>query len=106
MDLLQLYSTVNTILNTVDFNALFEGFHKYRFALYTSEEIIIDGKIIPYQDGFRGNTSIFYEGEYIAIWNLEFDPIDDPEQLAYCSYTDDNGTFRVSNNRQAVRDHQ
>ena len=84
MDLLQLYSTVNTILNTVDFNALFEGFHKYRFALYTSEEIIIDGKIIPYQDGFRGNTSIFYEGEYIAIWNLEFDPIDDPEQLAYC----------------------
>ena len=84
MDLLQLYNTVNTILNTVDFNALFEGFLKYRFALYTSEEIIIDGKIIPYQDGFRGNTSIFYEGEYIAIWNLEFDPIDDPEQLAYC----------------------
>ena len=84
MDLLQLYSTVNTILNTVDFNALFEGFHKYRFALYTSKEIIIDGKTIPYQDEFRGNTSIFYEGKYVAIWNMEFDPIDDPEQLAYC----------------------
>ena len=84
MNLLKIHTAVNAILNTVDFNALFEGFHKYRFALYTSEEIIIDGKIIPYQDGFRGNTSIFYEGEYIAIWNLEFDPIDDPEQLAYC----------------------
>ena len=84
MNLLKLYTAVNSIIDTVDFNALFEGFHKYRFALYTSEEIIIDGKIIPYQDGFRGNTSIFYEGEYIAIWNMEFDSIDDPEQLAYC----------------------
>ena len=84
MNLLKIYTAVNAILSTVDFTSLFEGFHKYRFALYTSEEIIIDGKIIPYQDGFRGNTSIFYEGEYIAIWNLEFDPIDDPEQLAYC----------------------
>ena len=84
MDLLQLYNTVNTILKTIDFNALFEGFHKYRFALYTSKEIIIDGKTIPYQDEFRGNTSIFYEGKYVAIWNMEFDPIDDPEQLAYC----------------------
>lgn len=84
MDLLQSYNAVNVILNTIDFNALFEGFHKYRFALYSSKEIIIDGKIIPYQDEFRGNTSISYEGEYIAIWNMEFDPIDDPEQLAYC----------------------
>ena len=84
MDLLQLYNTVNTILNTIDFNALFKGFHKYRFALYTSKEIIIDGKVLSYQDSFRGNTAVFYEGEYIAIWNIEFDPIDDPEQLAYC----------------------
>ncbi|MDO4605087.1 MAG: hypothetical protein Q4B23_03815 [Helcococcus sp.] len=83
MDLLQLYNTVNTILKTIDFNALFEGFHKYRFALYTSKEIIIDGKTIPYQDEFRGNTSIFYEGKYVAIWNMEFDPVDDPEKLAY-----------------------
>lgn len=84
MDLLKIYKSVNTILNTIDFNALFEGFHKYRFALYTSKEIIIDGKTIPYQDEFRGNTSIFFEGEYIAIWNMEFDPVDDTEQLAYC----------------------
>jgi len=82
--MLQLYNAVNTILDTIDFNALFAGFRKYRFALYTSKDIIIDGKITPYQDGFRGNTSILYEGESIAIWNLEFDPVDDPERLAYC----------------------
>ena len=31
MNLLKIYTAVNAILNTVDFNALFEGFHKYRF---------------------------------------------------------------------------
>lgn len=84
MNLLKIYASVNTILDTIDFNALFDGFHKYRFALYNSKEIIIDGKVIPFQEGFRGNTAILYEGEYIAIWNMEFDPVDDPEKLAYC----------------------
>lgn len=84
MDLLPVYNTVNAILEGIDFNALFDGFHKYRFALYTSKEIAIDGEIIPYQDDFRGNTSISYEGEYIAIWDLEYDPVEDPEQFAYC----------------------
>ena len=31
MDLLQIYTTVNSILDTIDFNSLFMGFHKYRF---------------------------------------------------------------------------
>lgn len=84
MNLLKIYSDVSAIIKTIDFNSLFEGFHKYRFALYTSKEIVIDENVIPYQDGFIGNTSILYEGEYIAIWNMEFDPIDDPEKLAYC----------------------
>lgn len=84
MDLLKEYHAVNTILDTIDFDALFHGFHKYRFALYSSREIILDGKIIPYQEEFRGNTAKLYEGEYIAIWNMEFDPVEDPEYLASC----------------------
>lgn len=84
IDLLNTYNVVNAILNRIDFNNLFVGFHMYRFALYSSKEIIIDGKTIPYEENFRGNTSIMYEGEYIAIWNLEIDPINDMEQLAYC----------------------
>ncbi|MBQ8815303.1 MAG: hypothetical protein IJZ85_12505 [Lachnospiraceae bacterium] len=84
MDLIEAYHAANAILNTIDFNDLFEGFHPYGFALYNSNEIIIDGKAIPYQEDFRGNTSILYKGKYIAIWNMEFDPVDDPEHLAYC----------------------
>lgn len=83
MDLLKAYHGANSILNTLDFNALFPGFHKYRFALYNSKEICLDGKLMSYQHDFRGNTSILYEGAYIAIWNAEFDPIADPQILAY-----------------------
>ena len=83
MDLLQMYHAVNEILDTIDFNALFKGFHKYRFALYTSKEIILDEKSMPGREDFRGNTAKEYEGEYIAIWNMEFDPVEDVERLAY-----------------------
>ena len=83
MDLLKRYHAVNEILDTIDFNALFKGFHKYRFALYTSKEIILDEKSMPGREDFRGNTAKEYEGEYIAIWNMEFDPVEDVERLAY-----------------------
>ena len=78
-----LYLQVNQIINTLDFNALFAGFHPYKFALYNRKEICLDGTIIPYQDNFRGNTSLLYDGQYMAIWNIEFDPVDDIEKLAY-----------------------
>lgn len=84
MDLLQVYSKVNEILNALDFDELFDGFHKYRFALYNREEIALDGKVMPYQEEFRGNTAKEYEGEYIAIWDVGFDPVEDMERLAYC----------------------
>ena len=83
MDLLQTYHKVNSILDGVNFNTLFEGFHKYRFALYSSKEIILDGQVLPPRDDFRGNTAKEYEGEYIAIWNMEFDSVEDEERLAY-----------------------
>lgn len=83
MDLSNVYHTTDMILNTLDFGSLFAGFHKYRFALYNSKEIYLDGKLMPYQEGFRGNTSILYDDEFIAIWNLELDPIEDIEILAY-----------------------
>ena len=83
MNLLNRYNEVNTILNTIDFDALYHGFHKYKFALYNSEEICFDGKMLPYKDDFRGNTAILFEGEFIAIWNMEFDSVDDAQILAY-----------------------
>lgn len=84
MDLLQSYNTVNEILDTVDFSTLFEGFHRYKLALYTDKEIVIDGNTIPYQDEFRGNTAIAHNGEYIAIWSMALDPVEDEQKLAYC----------------------
>jgi len=83
MDLLQTYHTVNLILNAIEFDSLFEGFSKYRFALYTSKEIVLDGQVLPPREDFIGNTAKEYEGEYIAIWNMEFDPVEDAERLAY-----------------------
>lgn len=83
MNLLKIYHDVDRVLNRIDFHALFLGFHKYKYAVYNSAVICLDGKMMPYQDIFRGNTSIEYNGEYIAIWNMEFDPVDDIEELAY-----------------------
>lgn len=84
MDLVQTYNAVNEILDTIDFDVLFQGFHKYRFALYSSKEIVMDGKSMPYREDFRGNTAKEYEGEFVAIWNMEADPVEDLERLAYC----------------------
>ncbi len=83
MDLLTIYNEVNKILNALDFNALYTGFHKYKFAIYDSKEICLDGTVIPYEESFMGNTSKLYNDEYIAIWNIELDPIDDMDMLAY-----------------------
>lgn len=83
MNLPEVYRAVNAVLDTLDFGALFAGFHKYKYALYTSSEICLDGKMIPYEDDFRGNTAIKRDGEYIAIWNMELDPMEDIERFAY-----------------------
>lgn len=58
----------------------------------------MNGELLPYQDGFRGNTSKLHNGEYIAIWNMEFDPIDDPEILAYSLVHEMFHCYQHSNN--------
>lgn len=83
MDLVKIYNKVDAILETLDFSALFAGFHKYCYAIYNSKEICLDGEILPYQEEFRGNTAIEYNGKYIAIWNMELDPVDDIEEFVY-----------------------
>ncbi|MCR2048269.1 hypothetical protein NSB25_13325 [Acetatifactor muris] len=85
MKLLSLYEAVNKILSRLDFSRLYSHFSKYRFALYNHTEICLDGKIIPYDQRFLANTSILYEGDYIAIWNVapEQQASLDAELLAY-----------------------
>lgn len=83
MNLKEIYAKVDSILDTLDFGALFKGFHRYRFAVYDSREICLDGELIPYEDSFRGNTAKRYGEEHIAIWNIECSHEEDMEMLAY-----------------------
>lgn len=83
MELMAIYNTLSDILCALDYEALFPGFRRYPFAIYTQGEVCLDGKLLPYEDCFRGNTSILYQGENTAIWNCEADPIVDLEILAY-----------------------
>lgn len=84
MTLHEIYLQVNSRLETMDLGTLFAGFHLYKFAIYNSSEICIDGGVIPWQSDFRGNTSLKYKNEYVAIWNYELDPVEDMDYLAYC----------------------
>ncbi|MCB9498507.1 MAG: hypothetical protein H6687_01285 [Bacillales bacterium] len=81
-DLKELYKKVKKTIETIPLSSLYPGFRLHKFALYNSEMIIINDLIIPYNEAFMGNTSIFYEGEYIAIWNIEMDPVSDIDILS------------------------
>ena len=82
MGLQRIYREVDAILEKVDFEQIVPGFRRYRFAVYTDKEICLDGELMPYSEQFMGNTTLLYNGEYIAIWNVGFDPVEDMEQLA------------------------
>ena len=70
------YGQVKERIDRVDFSRLWKGFHPFRFALYTDSECYFDGSYIQLTDDFCANTSILFQGEYIAIWNLSEVPKD------------------------------
>lgn len=82
MTLSERHRQLRSLLSALDFDALFPGFHPYPFALYNRREICLDGRMLPYQEAFRGNTSILYEGQYTAIWDCESDSVEDAELLS------------------------
>lgn len=66
----QLYEEVEKQINRIEFNALWEGFHPYSFALYNNETIWLAKEEIPYQKEFCANTCIRYKEELLAIWKI------------------------------------
>ncbi len=70
MELHKAYEEVKRRLDTVDFSSLWRGFAPLKFALYNGSECFFDGKYIEKATEFYANTSIEYNGERIAIWNL------------------------------------
>lgn len=75
---------VNQRLERLDFPTLYPSFHRYAFALYDRHHICLNGQLLPVNDAFRGNTALLCEGEYIAIWDMASDPVDDPDVLTGC----------------------
>ncbi|MDO4827751.1 MAG: hypothetical protein Q4B19_00100 [Clostridia bacterium] len=82
MNLTTLWHAVDDCLSQLDFSALADGFRRYRFALYTEREACLDGALLPRPDGFLGNTAVSCEGEFVAIWSMDADPIGDVDRLA------------------------
>lgn len=68
-----LYEQLSERLNQINFELIWPGFHRYKFAIYTSEKVQFDNKEIPWDDRFIGNTSIHFDGSYVAIWDVGHD---------------------------------
>lgn len=83
MDVRTIYHSVEKKIKQIDFHALHPDFKPYRFALYDHAMVCLEGELFPYEDIFRGNTSIEYRGEPIAIWDLDLEEKIDTELLAY-----------------------
>lgn len=77
-----LYTAVDALLDTIDFGSLWRGFTRFPFALYNSSTAYLRDKTINADNRFVGNTSIEFEGRYIAIWKVEDPRREDPELLA------------------------
>ena len=71
------YYIIKKYIEKVDFDLLWKGFKPLKYALYNETECFYDGKYIEKSADFLANTSIKYNGEYIAIWNVmeDLDPI-------------------------------
>lgn len=76
MNLALTYKEIEKRVAKVDFSALWEGFSPLRFAVYTNQECYFDGHYIEKTDAFCANTSINFNGEAIAIWNISEEPKD------------------------------
>ena len=46
MKMVEWYGAIEKLLERVDFGAIYPGFHRYPFALYTSREICLKGDVI------------------------------------------------------------
>ncbi len=83
MDLFSIYQNVEQIIDRVKLSELFPGFRRYKFALYNARAICFNGAMLSYDERFKGNTSIEFCGEYIAIRQITSQSDLDLDILAY-----------------------
>ncbi len=82
MGMRNLYQRIDKILNEIKWNEIWEGFHRYPYALYNEETVWLESEEISYTHEFLGNTSIAWNGGYLAIWFVSLDEKEDAEELA------------------------
>lgn len=108
MDLQHEYNRIKERIDAIDFGTLWEGFHPFRFALYNETECYFDGKYIEKTEEFHANTSIFYNGDNIAIWKLSEEPGDIDSLAAsivhemFHAFQNDRGEKRFPDERRAL----
>lgn len=76
-----LYNALGRRLDRVDFGAIWPGFARKPFALYSGKKAFMEGEFFDKPEGFRGNTSVEHGGRRIAIWELT-GQIQDADELA------------------------
>ena len=112
MTLEEAYAAVRERLDTIDFSALWRGFHPFSFALYNAEACFLDGTYVEKTDAFTANTAIEYNGRYVAIWNMEHAP-DDLDVLAaklahemFHAFQQESGESRWANEADALKNYR
>ncbi|MFT4146505.1 MAG: hypothetical protein QM644_18840 [Mobilitalea sp.] len=71
MNLQTLYLKTKKHIEAIDFSLLWKDFKPLKFALYNDSECFFDGEYIEKSEEFLANTSILFQGEYIAIWKVD-----------------------------------
>lgn len=67
----QLYEKIERLLQLVQYEDICPEFRRCGFALYNCEHVWLKDRIIPWDKRFIGNTSIDFEGDAIAIYQVE-----------------------------------
>lgn len=70
MKLLEEYLEIEKRVKTIDYSHLLKGFNPIEFAIYNDEDVCLNGALIKKTDEFLANTSILYQGRYIAIFKV------------------------------------
>lgn len=82
MDLQEIYQSIQNKINKIQFSAIQKEFKPYPFILYTEKEYCLDNKTNLNHNLFYGNTAIFFENKWCAIWNIETERMVDMDILA------------------------
>ena len=78
----KLFNEVQAIINRINFEDIWNGFSKFKFALYDDSSAYFSDGSIPINNCFLGNTAIEYNGDFVAIWKINNPLEEDAELLA------------------------